>query len=120
MLTARENYLIAAKGGKPEWVPSFVADACVIPPFKFLERDPETDTDFYNIRWVRNEFGMMPDENWKAMADIRLWRDIIRFPDLDNRDWERVAKNEIANLAPADYHSTFRTHGRFMIDTESM
>lgn len=50
MLTVRENYLIAVKGGKPEWVPSFASDTCVVPPFKFLGRDPETDANFYNIR----------------------------------------------------------------------
>jgi hypothetical protein len=43
---------------------------------------------------------MMPDEKWRAMTDIRRWRDIIRFPDLAKTDWEQVAKNETAIFAP--------------------
>lgn len=100
MLTQRENYLIAARGGKPEWVPSFTEDACIILPYKFQERDPITNTDFYNIRWITNEFGSMPDQRWRAMTDIHQWRDTIKFPDLDNTDWEQVAKIETAQCTP--------------------
>jgi uroporphyrinogen-III decarboxylase len=101
MLSPRENYLTAARGGKPQWVPSFVEDACVIPPYKFLDRDPVTQTDFYNIKWVKNEFGMMPDESWRALEDIHRWREVIKFPDLDRVDWVQTAKTETAHCNPA-------------------
>jgi len=92
MLTPRENLLIAARGGRPEWVPSFIKDACMIPPYKFREMDPVTGTDFYGIRWVKNEYGMMPDERYRAMTHISQWRETVRFPDLDKVDWKEMAK----------------------------
>lgn len=54
MLTKRENYLVAAKGGKPEWVPSFVEDCNVLHPDIWNEINPETGTDFCNIKWTEN------------------------------------------------------------------
>lgn len=94
MLTKKENYLIAARGGKPAWVPSFVEDANVFMP-PIWEVDEETGTDFCNVKWVFDEYVQMPDANWKAMDDIADWRDVIKFPDLAALDWERLA---------ADFH----------------
>ena len=67
MLTPKENWLIAAKGGKPAWVPSFTEDANVfLPPIWGM--DPETGTDFCNVNWVTDDTGEMPDPNWRAMG----------------------------------------------------
>ncbi len=92
--TKKENWLIAAKGGKPEWVPSFTEDANVfMPPIWGV--DPETGTDFCNVKWVTDDTGEMPDPNWQAMEDVADWRDLIKFPDLSKLDWEQLA---------ADFH----------------
>lgn len=92
MLTPRENYLIAAHCGKPEWVPVFGEDANILPPFVW-DPDPDTKVDFCNVTWVSDEAGAMPDTRKPAMTDIEEWRDIIKFPDLSQVDWDRVVKD---------------------------
>lgn len=79
MLTKKENYLRAARGQRPEWVPSFVEDANVFMP-PIWDVDKETGTDFCNVKWVSDEYGQMPDPHWKAMDDIADWRDVVAFP----------------------------------------
>lgn len=94
MLTRKENYLIAARGGKPEWVPSFIDDANVFSP-PIWAVDPDLGVDFCNVKWVTDASGKMPDPNWKALEDITDWREVIKFPNLAELDWERLA---------ADFH----------------
>ncbi len=91
MLTKRENYLIAAYGGKPEWVPCFTEDANVFMPPIWGE-DPETGTDFCNVKWVGDEYGLMPDPNWKALDDISQWEEVVKFPDLSALDWDKLVE----------------------------
>ena len=92
MLTPKENYLKAARGEKPEWVPIF-GEANMLPPF-IWDYDPETKVDWLNITWVEGEPGLaaMPDTSKPAMTDICDWRDIIKWPDLDAVDWEQKIK----------------------------
>ena len=89
MLTPKENYLTAIKGGKPDWVPVFGEDANMFPPF-IWDPDPETMIDFCNVKWVQDEAGLMPDGQNPAMTDITEWRDTIKFPDLSTIDWEKL------------------------------
>ena len=90
MISKKENYLIAARGGKPDWVPSFPEDANVFMP-PVWDADPETGTDFCNVKWVENEFGKMPDPSWQAMEEISNWREVVKFPDLSTFDWKSLA-----------------------------
>ena len=62
MTTIRDNYLMAAKGGKPYWVPSFTDDCNMFFPDYWFWEDPETGTDFFNIKWTANDAGRMPLE----------------------------------------------------------
>ena len=89
MLTKKENWLIAAKGGKPEWVPSFTEDANMFLPPVWDKN--EEGIDFCNVKWAADEAGEMPDPSWIAMEDIEDWRDIIKFPDLAAIDWQKLA-----------------------------
>lgn len=91
MLTKKENYLIAARGGKPEWVPNFSEDANVYLP-SVWNVDPETGVDFCNIKYVVDEYGPMPDSSWRAMDEISDWRDTVKWPDLSSYDWDGIAR----------------------------
>ena len=91
-MNARENYLTAARGGKPERVPIFPMDCNVFRPGFWKERDPETGVDFCNIKWVKNDMGEMPQPGRKAMEEIGKWRETVRFPDLEGLDWECMAR----------------------------
>lgn len=99
MLTARENYLIAAKGGVPEYVPSYMGDAAMWAPSFGMFRDEE-NRDFFGVKWLRNDAGEMPDHNpgQELIHDIHEWREVINFPDLDNWDWDEEAKRAKARF----------------------
>ena len=88
MTTIRDNYLMAAKGGKPYWVPSFTDDCNMFFPDYWFWEDPETGTDFFNIKWTANDAGRMPLEGWHAMEHISQWRETVKFPDPSKLDWE--------------------------------
>ena len=62
MITRRENYLTAARGGKSIWQPCFPEDANIFALPFWRAVDHVTEKDFCGIRWVENEFGRMPDE----------------------------------------------------------
>jgi len=120
-MNKRENYLITAKGGKGEFVPSFPADVNVfaLPFWKAI--DPQTGTDFMNVKWVKNDAGSMPDESHRAMDDITKWREIIKFPVLSELDWEGMAKafNDNRDPEKADI-AMLNTAGIFLIPINMM
>lgn len=117
-MTPKENYLIAARGGKPERLPVFPADANVFAPEFWAWRDPDTGADFCNVKWVKDDFGEMPDLKWHAMDNVFQWRETIKFPKLSELDWEGMKERF---LTSADYDSNkvtiarLNTHGIFLI-----
>jgi hypothetical protein len=114
-MTKRENYLIAARGGKPEWVPCFPEDCNVFSP-DFWSADPVTGTDLFNVKWVENEFGKMPDEKWRAMNDISQWRTTAKFPDLSALDWEGMHKRYMETYDAEKVNiAMLNTNGIFLI-----
>jgi len=119
-MNQRENYLITAKGGKGEFVPSFPVD-CNIFALPFWMPDPETKMDFMNIKWVTNDAGKMPDENHRAMDDISKWREIIQFPVLKDLDWENMAKAFHETKDPDKVNiAMLNTAGLFLIPVNMM
>ena len=99
-MTKRENYLIAARGGKPEWVPCFPDDCNVFFPDFWHKEDPVTGTDFCNVKWTENEYGRMPVESWRAMDDLSQWRETIKFPDLKKLDWDGMKARHMETHDP--------------------
>lgn len=120
-LTARENYMIAARGGKPERIPLFPFDANMFMPDFWAWRDPETGADFCNVRWVKNEAGEMPEPGWIAMEDICEWRDIVKFPKVSEMDWDGMLKryNETRDPGKVDI-AMINTNGIFLIPINMM
>ena len=115
-MNTRENYLTAAKGGKPEHVPLFPMDANVFRPAFWKERSPETGTDFCNVKYVKNDLGEMPMPGWKAMKNITCWRETVNFPDLSRFDWEQIARQFETEKDPEKVNiAILNTHGPFLI-----
>ncbi|KNZ43568.1 hypothetical protein AKG39_00575 [Acetobacterium bakii] len=83
---------MAAHGEKPLWVPSFIEDSNVFMPDFWMEVDPDTGTDFCNIRWLENDAGRMPDGRWRAIENLDQWRETVKFPDLSSLDWKEIAE----------------------------
>lgn len=89
MITKKENMLIAARGGRPEWVPNFVADINLFKP-SVWDLDPDTSRDFMGVRWIdEGSMGLTSDTSNPPLKDIREWRDKIVFPDLSKIDWAK-------------------------------
>lgn len=121
MVTKKENYLIAAKGGKPYWVPSFIEDCNVFMPEFWNEADPVTGADFCNVKWIENDYGKMPREDWRAIEDISDWREIVEFPDLSKMDWEGMVAKVMDAGAPDKVNmAILNTHGIFLIPMNMM
>lgn len=115
-MNARENYLIAAKGGKPERVPIFPDDGNMFVPDFWAERDPETGADFCNVKWVKDDFGEMPEPGRKAIGDITQWRETVKFPDPKAMDWEGMARRFAEQKDPAKVViGRLNTRGIFLI-----
>ncbi|MBQ6601878.1 MAG: hypothetical protein IJH99_00570 [Eubacterium sp.] len=90
-MNSRENYLTAARGGKPEWVPVYPDEANMYLAGYCFSQDPETGIDVFGIRWVPNENGFMPEPGRFVLKDIHDWRKVVKFPDLSAMDWEGSA-----------------------------
>lgn len=112
----RDNYLMAARGETPDWVPSFSEDSNVFMPEFWNTLDPDTGTDFLNIKWTENEFGRMPREDWRAMQEIGQWRETAKFPDLSMLDWEGMAAKAKQTHAPDKVNiALLNTYSIFLI-----
>lgn len=107
---------MAAKGGKPIWVPSFIEDSNVFAPDFWSDVNPDTGADFCNVRWVENDAGRMPDENWRAMENIGQWRETAKFPDLASLDWKGMVERFKSESDPEKVNiAMLNTHGIFLI-----
>ena len=116
MTTIRDNYLMAAKGGKPYWVPSFTDDCNMFFPDYWFWEDPETGTDFFNIKWTANDAGRMPLEGWHAMEHISQWRETVKFPDPSKLDWEGMTARAKTMGSPDKVNvGMLNTSGIFLI-----
>lgn len=120
-MTARENYLTAARGGKPERIPVFPGDCNVFMPDFWMERDPVTGVDFCNIKWVKNDVGEMPMPGWKAMEEPSQWRDVVKFPDPSQMDWEGMSRRFEESKDPDKVNiAMLNTNGIFLIPVNMM
>ena len=114
-MTERENYLIAARGGKPEWIPLYFdacqwfAPECIASPLLSGKTK-----DVYGIPWTQGENGAIPTPGAFIMEDICDWREKVTIPFelLEEFDWEasidRARKKLDPNKAVALHvHSVF-------------
>lgn len=116
MPTIRENYLMAARGEKPYWVPSFTEDCNVLMPDFWNQVDTVTGTDFCNVKWIENDYGKMPREDWRAMKEIGDWREIVKFPDPSKMDWEGMVERVKVMGSPDKVNmALLNTSGIFLI-----
>ena len=100
-LTPKENYLRMLRGEIPEFVPSSYIPAGdsiaeeLLTPMSAPNGPIKT---VYGVTYVGS-----PDLNWGAMPkpgevildDITKWRDVIKNPDLSDRDWESYYNKQL-------------------------
>lgn len=100
-MTEKENFLRIVQGKEPAWIP-YYRDAVewVFPDFVVAHMARTDKTDLFGVRWIVSPDGRMADSSFHALEDIAKWRDLIRLPDLDQMDWEVIARNSLKNHDP--------------------
>lgn len=96
MLTPKENFLLAAvEHQKPEWVPNEMSDVIMYGgAFETFENGPAGGgLDGFGVTWHATESaGGQPVPGGKpVLDDIEMWEDVVKFPNLDDFDWEGSA-----------------------------
>ncbi len=104
-MTERENFFRVYNHETPEWTPNFFS---AYAPFgsSLLNNTGEFlkgGKDMFGIEWLCTEdtgFQAIPDPNKHLMDidDICNWQDFIKFPDLEEMDWEGAAKRDLAGI----------------------
>ncbi len=107
-LTTKENYMMAMDHKKPDWTPVYLVDNagvgfCVdIGPW--FEKGPVGGGyDGFGVRWVNPASGggtpiPAPGEFILDSETIVDWKKIVKFPDVNDYDWEGISKADLAKI----------------------
>ena len=108
-MTEKENFLRTANGEMPEWVPRYFAPpekdspykpavVAVFPGFLNAGRNPDgSGKDIFGVEYTPTEStgGMsLPTPGRFILEDVRMWRDVIKTPDISGIDFEAIAAND--------------------------
>lgn len=100
-LTPKENYLRMLRGEVPEFVPSMFIPAGetihdeLLTPVSAPNGPIKT---VYGVTYVGSKdimWGALPKPGEILLDDITRWRDVIKNPDLSDRDWEAYYKEQL-------------------------
>lgn len=93
MMTKKENFLRAVRRQSPEWVP-YGMESVITISFPVVERPEKAGRDDFGVSWNYAhdaEGGTYPSEQDLIITDITKWREQVKFPDMEARDWNGVA-----------------------------
>ncbi len=98
-MTARENMLRAYRHEKPEWVPNGFTDLDIWDSFGERYFGEGSGDDWFGVNWTftpeLNSQTETPGQ--EEIEDLENWRDLIKMPDLDSYDWEKIAAEATAD-----------------------
>jgi hypothetical protein len=100
LMTPRENALIAYRHETPEWIPCFYTDIGLVMANPTMERycGFGTGTDAFGVSWtyVPSITACMTTPGAEpVLKDVRDWKKVVKFPDLEAVDWEKQAEIDI-------------------------
>ena len=98
MLSEKENYMRAFRGDVPEYVPSTGTGVVVRPALLLRNHVDGAQFDIFGVEWEPGSSaieGAMPKPGAFILDDIRRWRDVIKFPDFSDIDWETMSKKDL-------------------------
>ena len=101
-MTERENFFRVYNHETPEWTPNFftayspMGASCLNNQGEYMKGG----VDMFGCTWLCTEdtgWQAIPDPNKPLMEldDIVNWQDFIKFPDLDELDWEGAAARDL-------------------------
>ncbi|NLV50136.1 MAG: veratrol--corrinoid protein metyltransferase [Clostridiales bacterium] len=109
-MTEKENLMLILKGEEPEWLPRYSTFGNPNAPYKapvatvmprLSENTREKGKDMFGVEYTPTESAggaSLPTPNKFILDDIRKWRDVIKVPNIDDLDFERMAKADLANI----------------------
>jgi len=112
-MTEKENYMLMLKGEQPQWLPKFTfttapngkpVPMCVVSPsvlHNMLGDKAGPTTDIWGVTYVPvPEVGgaRIPEPDNFILHDINDWHDVIKAPNFDDIDWEKVAKHDLDKM----------------------
>ncbi|MDR2486763.1 MAG: veratrol--corrinoid protein metyltransferase [Clostridiales Family XIII bacterium] len=111
MLTEKENYLMTLRGEQPEFISSYtfgpmpgqtkpVANHMFEPPIINQHRANNGGPDIWGVNYVPTEStgnALIPDNSVFILSldDLPRWREIIKAPDIEGVDWEKLVTKQI-------------------------
>lgn len=97
-MTAKENQLAMYGHKKIDHMPApMEGEHCIFPVRGFIENpNVESGTDWFGCEWKFEESAQAtaPAPGNYLLEDICDWREVVKFPDLDNYDWEEAARKD--------------------------
>lgn len=102
-MTERENFFRVLNGQEPAWTPNFQT-AYAPCGTSLLSNQGELGKggrDMYGVNWLVTAdtgYQAIPDPKEHIMDDVTEWRDIVKFPDLDEMDWAAAAEKDMAHV----------------------
>lgn len=102
-LTPKENMIRMLNHEVPDYVPyqpeafqMIRANAIHERPYGYV-----TGYDWFGVHWTSENGLPVPTAGAAhVLDDITQWRDVVKFPDLDNWDWETDARRDCAEQDP--------------------
>ena len=103
MLSMKENFMRALSGEIPEYVPTYSVFWGVRPSILSGNRTGGEGTDIYGVEWTAEGSAVnaaLPKPGTFLLDDIRKWRDVIKYPDFSDINWEELSKKDLENRDP--------------------
>lgn len=113
-MNKKENFIAAIFGKRHEWVPNYMAELVVGGGVEeTFENGPASGgLDGFGVEWLSSVSAggaAVPHTVHPVLKDITQWRDVVKFPNLEQFDWEGLATKQLAgvdrNETPIEYQS---------------
>jgi hypothetical protein len=110
----KENFIAAVFGKRHEWVPNYMTEVAVCGGvLETFENGPAGGgLDGFGVEWlpsVSAAGAAVPHTVHPVLQDITKWREVVKFPNLDDFDWEGLAAKQLGgidrNETPVEYQS---------------
>ena len=109
MMTEKENLLTVYRGGIPEWIPvgrmgpepgKYPAAMMMGPPLLGPQQEKGGGRDIWGVNYIPTEStgnALIPDnsEFILPLDNLKNWRDVLKAPDINGIDWEKLSKEKI-------------------------
>lgn len=113
-MNKKENFIAAVLGKPHEWVPNYMSEVVVGGGVEeTFENGPANGgLDGFGVEWLASTSAggaAVPHTVHPVLEDITQWRDVVKFPDLNEFDWEGLAAKQLAgvdrNETPIEYQT---------------